>query len=137
VSTASSRGLRAEEGLTSVNEGPGAAHQYNYAPAVGERPREGQLNRPEDKSFRVGPHCRARESPHPRQFASIVIIKQDFIRLNVFRQQDRADFAKAQRILILGRKQFCLISQRFTSIQAALATSAAPGNPSPETTTSL
>jgi hypothetical protein len=49
---------------------------------------------------------------HPRQFAGIVIIEQDFSSLNFFCQQNGADFAKAQRIIFLGRKQLPLIPQR-------------------------
>jgi hypothetical protein len=53
------------------------------------------------------------EALNPRQLAGIVIIEQDFIRLNFFRQQNGADFPKAQRVLFLGRHQVRPIAQRF------------------------
>ena len=49
---------------------------------------------------------------HPRQFAGIVIIEQDFIRLNFFSEEYGADLAKAQRVPFLYREQVRLIPQR-------------------------
>jgi hypothetical protein len=49
---------------------------------------------------------------NPRQFLGIVIIEQDFIRLNFFSEQNAADLAKAQRVPFLSREQVRLIPQR-------------------------
>src|SRR5271170_642238 len=56
-------GFTAEEGSTSVVEGPTVAGQCSYAPTVGERLREDRVTHRVDKMLPEGPRCREHESP--------------------------------------------------------------------------